>query len=107
MGGLLVATVTFTLIVIVCLAVLVAVTVLPVYVAVQMAETRRFSTTRWCGVAAATVLVGLLSSYELHQHGRSRILVVLPVILTWAAPLGLWLLEAGQTRLGGRAGAHE
>jgi hypothetical protein len=109
MVGLLVATVTFTLIVIVVVALLVAVTVVPAYIAVQMAETRRFSTTRWFGIASATIGLGLLGSYELHHHHHhvSRILVVLPLVLTWAAPAVLWLLEAGQVRLGGRAGAHE
>ncbi|MDT7571611.1 MAG: hypothetical protein QOE05_1785 [Actinomycetota bacterium] len=107
MVGLLVATVMFTLIVIVVLAVLVAVTVVPIYAAVQMAETRRFSTTRWFVIAAGTVAVGLLGSYVFHQHDLPRILVVLPVVLTWAAPIVLWLLEAGQVRLGGRAGLHE
>src|SRR3954469_10407340 len=99
--------VTFTLIVVVVLAVFVAVTVAPVYLAVQMAEARRFSTTRWFGIAAATVAVGLLGSYEFHAHHVPRLLVVLPVVLTWAAPAVLWLLEAGQVRIGGRAGAHE
>src|SRR4051812_6835600 len=99
MGALLVATLSFTLIVIVLVAVLVAVTVLPVYVAVQMAEVRRFSTTRWFAVATATVLLGLGLAYELHHHDVSRILVVLPLVLTWAAPAALWLLEPGQVRL--------
>jgi hypothetical protein len=107
MVGLLVATVTFTLIVVVILAVLVAVTVLPAYVAVQMAEARRFSTTRWFVLAAVTVLLGLAFAYVLHDHDRSRLLVALPLVLTWAAPAGLWLLEPGQTRIGGRAGLHE
>ena len=107
MGGLLVATVTFTVIVAIVLAVLVAVTVVPVYAAVQMAEVRRFSTTRWCAVASGTVVLGLAVAYELHKHHVSRLLVVLPLVLTWAGPSALWLLEAGQTRIGGRAGAHE
>ena len=107
MVGLLVTTVSFTLIVIVVLAVLVAVTVLPTYIAVQMAETRRFSTTRWFGIASVTVLAGLLLSYVCHQHDLPRIVVVLPLLLTWAAPAMLWLLEPGQVKLGGRAGLHE
>src|SRR4051794_13343753 len=107
MLGLLVTTVTFTLIVSVVLALLVAVTVIPTYTAVQMAETRRFSTTRWFGLAAVTVLVALLSSYEFHKHDVSRILVVLPLVLTWAAPIVLSLLEPAQVRIGGRAGPHE
>ena len=107
MVGLLVATVTFTLIVIVVLAVLVAVTVLPAYVAVQMADARRFSTTRWFLVAGLTVLVGLLGAYELHKHDVARGLLLVPLALTWVAPVALWLLEPGQTRIGGRAGLHE
>jgi hypothetical protein len=107
MVGLLVATVSFTLIVTVVLAVLVAVTALPLFVALQMADGRRFSTTRWAAVATATIVVGLGLAYVLHQHGRAGILVVLPLALSWAAPAVLWLLESGQTRIGGRAGLHE
>ena len=107
MVGLLIATVTFTLIVIVVLAVLVAVTVVPIYAAVQMAESRRFSTTRWFGVATATVLLGLAGGYLLHRHDVPRLVVLVPLVLTWAAPFVLWLLESNQVRLGGRAGLHE
>ena len=107
MGGLLVATVTFTVLVALIVALLTAVTVVPVYAAVQLAEARRFSTTRWCAIATVTVLVGLGCSYVLHQHQASRILALLPLLLTWSAPVGLWLLDAGQKRLGGTAGAHE
>ena len=107
MVGLLVSTVSFTLIVAVLVAVLAAVTVLPVYVAVQMADARRFSTTRWFVIAGATVLLALLGAYTFHQHDVSRVLVVLPLVLGWAAPVVLWLLEAGQVRVGGRAGLHE
>ena len=107
MLGLLVATVTFTLIVVVVLGVLVAVTVLPAYIAVQMAETRRFSTTRWFVVAGVTVLAGLLGAYGLHKHDVSRGLLLVPLAITWIAPVLLWLLEPSQTRIGGRAGLHE
>ncbi|MDX6197114.1 MAG: hypothetical protein QOJ79_265 [Actinomycetota bacterium] len=107
MIGLLVATVSFTLIVVIVLAVLVAVTVLPAYAAVQMADARRFSTTRWFVVAGVTVLAGLLGAYELHKHDVSRGLLLVPLALTWVAPVVLWLLESGQTRIGGRAGLHE
>jgi hypothetical protein len=107
MGGLLVATVTFTLIVVVLLAVLVVVTVLPAFVALQMADARGFSTGRWGALSVVTVALGLALAYLLHKHGVARILVVLPLVLTWAAPAGLWLLESGQTRIGGKAGLHE
>jgi multidrug efflux pump subunit AcrB len=108
MGGMLVATVTFTLIVVVLLAVLVAVTVVPVFVALQMADARRFSTWRWLVFSGITIAAGLGWAYLLHKHdGVPRIVAVLPLVLTWAGPAALWLLEAGQTRWGGRAGLHE
>jgi hypothetical protein len=107
MVALLVSTVTFTLIVVVLLAVLVAVTVVPAYVAVQMAETRRFSTTRWFVLAGATILLALALAYVLHGQDRPRLVVALPLVASWAAPAVLWLLEPAQSRLGGRAGLHE
>jgi hypothetical protein len=107
MGGLLVATVTFTAIVAVSLAVLVAVSVLPLFVTLQMADSRRFSTFRWGAASSIAVLGGLGGAYLLHEHDVARLLTVLPMVLTWAGPAALWLLEEGQTRLGGRAGLHE
>lgn len=107
MGGLLVTTVTFTLIVALGLVVLVAVTVLPVFVTLQMADARGFSTARWFAVSAVFVLLGLGYSYVLHNHDAPRFVQLLPLVLTWAGPGALWLLEASQSRYGGRAGAHE
>ena len=107
MGGLLVATVTFTVLVALVLAALVAVTVLPVFVSLQMADSRRFSTARWFALSAGAVVVGLGYAYVLHKHGASRILQPLPLLLTWAGPGALWLLEERQVRIGGRAGRHE
>jgi hypothetical protein len=107
MGGLLVATVTFTVLVAVVLALLVLVTVAPVFLTLQMADNRRFSTGRWFGFSAATVLIGLAFAYRLHDTDLPRVVQVLPLVLTWAGPAALWLLEEGQTRVGGRAGQHE
>lgn len=108
MGGLLVATVTFTVLVVLLLVVLVAITVLPLFVTLQMADARRFSTGRWFVVSAVAVLVGIGYAYVLHKHSHlPRGIALLPLVLTWAAPAALWLLEQGQTRLGGRAGQHE
>jgi ABC-type transport system involved in cytochrome c biogenesis permease component len=90
------------------LALLTAVTVLPVFTARQLAEARRFSTARWSVVASVAVLLGLGGAYRLHQHhGTSTLMAALPLLLTWAGPAGLWLLEEGQSRVGGRAGRHE
>jgi hypothetical protein len=107
MGGLLVTLVTFTVIVALAVAVLVVVTVVPMFVALQMADARRFSTGRWGAISAIGVLVGLALAYELHKHHASAPLVVLPLLVTWAAPAALWLLSEDQVRIGGRAGLHE
>src|SRR3954470_11212982 len=107
MIGMVVATVMFTVLVALLVAALVLVTVAPVFVALQMADARRFSTGRWLAVSAGAVVIGVLASYELHSHDSPRLLVLLPLLLTWAGPAGLWMLEEGESRLGGRAGLHE
>lgn len=107
MIGLLVATVVFLGLVCLVLVVLVAVTALPLFVALQMADARRFSTGRWTWVASAGIVVGLGMTYVLHKHDAPRIVTVLPLALTWIGPALLWLLEEGQVRVGGRAGQHE
>src|SRR3954470_9331743 len=107
MVGLLVTLVTFTVLVALVVALLVAVTVVPIFVALQMADVRRFSTGRWGALSVAGVLVGLGLAYLLHKHDAPRLVLVLPLVLTWAAPAVLWILAPEQTRLGGRAGLHE
>jgi Cu/Ag efflux pump CusA len=108
MVGLLVTLVTFTVLVALLLAALVVVTVLPVFVALQMADARGFSTARWLIVSGLTVLAGVGYAYLLHKHTHvPTVVALLPLGLTWAGPGALWLLEAGQTRLGGSAGRHE
>lgn len=107
MGALLVATLSFTVIVAFGVAVLVALTVAPVFVSLQMADARRFSTARWFVVSAGTVLAGLGYAYVLHGTDVPRVVQLLPLPLTWAGPGALWLLEGAQSRLGGRAGRHE
>jgi len=108
MVGLLVSTVLFTAIVAVALAVLVAVTVVPMYVALEMADARRFSTGRWGLVAAVGIVLGLGYTYVLHRsHDLPLLVTALPLALTWVGPGLLWLLEPGQLRIGGPAGRHE
>ncbi|MCU1673052.1 MAG: hypothetical protein JWN77_1165 [Frankiales bacterium] len=107
MVDVLVATVAFVVVLAVLLVGLVLVTVAPVYAALQMAETRGFSTFRWALVSAAAVLVGLGAAYVLRGHDVPKLLPLLPLVLTWTGSLLLWLLDASQTRLGGRAGLHE
>jgi phage shock protein PspC (stress-responsive transcriptional regulator) len=107
MVGLVVTLVTFTVLVALAVALLVLVTVVPVFVALQMADVRRFSTGRWGAVSMAGVVVGLALTYELHKHSAARLLVVLPLLVTWATPGVLWLLSDEQTAVGGRAGLHE
>jgi hypothetical protein len=107
MLGMLVATVAFVVLVALVLAFLVAVSVVPVFLSLQMADVRRFSTMRWLLFSAAAVLLGLAGAYALHDNDLPRIVKVLPLVLTWAGPAALWLLEEGQTRVGGLAGRHE
>lgn len=107
MAGLLVTIVVFSVIVALGVAVLVALTVGPVFAALQMADVRRFSTGRWGAISTAGVLIGLGITYELHKHDAPKLLVVVPLLLTWATPAALWLLDESQQRLGGRAGLHE
>jgi Cu/Ag efflux pump CusA len=108
MGGLVVTLVSFTVLVALLVAALVLVTVAPVFVALQMADARRFSTTRWLVVSVLTVVAGVGYAYLLHKHTHvPTVVALLPLALTWAGPGALWLLEAGQTRLGGVPGRHE
>jgi hypothetical protein len=108
MVGLLVTLVTFTLLVALIVAGLVAVTVLPVFVSLQMADARRFSTARWFVFSGLTVIAGVGYAFLLKRHTEvPTVVALLPLALTWAGPAALWLLEAGQTRIGGSAGRHE
>ncbi|MFN2523779.1 MAG: hypothetical protein ABR614_10785 [Mycobacteriales bacterium] len=107
MVDVLVATVAFVVVATVLLAGLVLVTVAPLYVALQMADTRRFSTARWAVVAGFAVVVGLGAAYVLRSHDVPKLVPLVPLALTWTGPLLLWLLDPSQTRLGGRAGLHE
>jgi hypothetical protein len=108
MIDLIVATVLFTAVVALLTVLAVLVTVAPMYVALEMADARRFSTGRWALVTGVGVVLGLGYTYVLH-HSRDLPLVVtaLPLALTWVGPGLLWLLDAGQVKLGGRAGRHE
>ena len=107
MIDLLVATVAFCVVVAVILVVAVAVTVAPLYAALQMADSRRFSTTRWGLLTAVGVLVGVGFAYVLHGRDVPEVLAALPLVMTWAGPSVLWLLDESAERIGGRAGAHE
>jgi len=105
---LVVTTFAFALVVAVVTAVLVAVTVLPLFVALQMADARGFSPARWVVVTGAGIAVGLGSAYVLHGRESSpRLLPLVPLLLTWVGPSLLLLLAPSQRLLGGRAGQHE
>ena len=82
-----------------------ALLVVPFVLAVDLAERRGFSPARWgaCSLAAAGAAVLLARTL----HGAPRVLLVVPLALTWAAPAALSLLEASHARLGGLAGRHE
>ena len=108
MADLIVSTVLFTAIVALLTVLAVALTVAPLYVALNMADARRFSTGRWALVSAVGIAAGVGYAYVLHRsHDLPRAVTALPLALTWIGPGLLWLLDAGQDKLGGRAGAHE
>lgn len=98
----------FTAIVAVLLFALAGLTVVPFVVACGMAERRGFAPTRWGAVALVASSLGLLLCLVLVTRTALPWPVgVLPVVLTWAAPGVLWLLEGTEQALGGRAGRHE
>ena len=107
MIDLVVATVAFSVVVAVLLVGAVLVTVAPLYAALQMADARRFSTTRWAVVSGVLVALGLGYAWRLHSGDVPTVVALLPLVVTWAGPAGLWLLDGSQERIGGRAGRHE
>ena len=103
----LVSTVAFSVVVAVLLVLAVLVVVAPVYMSLQMADTRRFSTTRWGAISLALVLVALVAAYAVHKADVPKLVPLLPLLLAWGGPGILWLLDEESHRIGGRAGAHE
>lgn len=108
MLDLLLAAVAFPLIVAFALALLAAVTLVPFVAALQMAETRRFSTARWGAIALVAIGLGLLLALVFYRSDSvPSAAALLPLVLTWAGPGALWLLTGEEALVGGRAGAHE
>ncbi len=104
----LVSTAAFTLVVAVLTAGLVLVTVAPLYLALQLADNRGFSTTRWTLITSSGVVAGLGAAYVLHgRDGTPSYAMVVALVLTYLGPLALLVLGPGQHGLGGRAGDHE
>lgn len=108
MLDLLLAAVTFPLIVAVGLALLSVVTLVPFVLALQMADARSFSPTRWGAVAAVGSLGGLVLALLFFRSDRMPTLAaLLPLLLTWAGPGVLWLLSGEEAAVGGRRGRHQ
>lgn len=108
MIDLLLAAVTFPLLVALALAALAAVTLVPFVMALQMADARAFSAARWGAVALVGSVAGLLLALLFYRSDRIPTpAALLPLTFTWAGPGLLWLLTGSETRVGGRAGAHE
>ena len=100
------AAVMLVLVAVVALA-LIGVSVVPFVLATDLAEKKRFSTSRAGGAALAGVLVGLAGALLLTLTDLPSVLLVLPLLLCWAVPLVLWLLPEGEGALVGRQGHHE
>ena len=108
MTDLVLAAIAFPLIVAVGLALLAALTLVPFVLALQMAEARSFSTTRWGAIALAGSVVGLLLALVLYRADRvPTVAALLPLVLALTGPGLLWLLTGEEALVGGRAGAHE
>ena len=105
---LVVATFAFPLVIALLTAGLVAVTVLPVYLALQLADNRGFSTGRCTAVTVLGVLIGLAGAYAAHKRdGAPAYAALLPLVMTYFGPMLLLTLSPAQTRVGGRAGLHQ
>ncbi|MCW2544509.1 MAG: hypothetical protein JWM40_2061 [Frankiales bacterium] len=90
---------------IVCLLV-VALGVLPFVLAVDAAERRGFSTTRWGAVALGGTALMLVVAYWDVVGDHARVWLLPAVLLSWAGLLVLSLLGE-RSRIGGPQGAHE
>jgi hypothetical protein len=104
---LLLATVSIALVVAVLVAAALAVTVVPFVLTVDMAERRRLSTVRAGAFSLVTIALGLLGALVVYRGDRPTVLVLVPLVVTWAGPMAMAVLEEGQARIGGRPGAHE
>jgi hypothetical protein len=91
----------------VVLLVVAGLTAVPFVVAVDMAERRRFSATRWGGLQLALLAVAALVFLVGWRHGHLLLLGVPSVLLCWLTPLVLSLLSTDDGALGGYQGAHE
>ena len=90
------------------LALLSALTLAPFVVGLTMADARRFSCARWGTLTLAGIALALLLVLLLVRGDRVPTpIALLPLLLTWGGPAGLWLLTERDTALGGRAGQHE
>ncbi len=108
MIDLLLAAVAFPLIVALGLVVLALLTLVPFVLALQMADARAFSTTRWGVVSLVGSGVGLLLALVFLRSDRlPGPIALLPLAVTFAGPGLLWLLSGEEALVGGRAGAHE
>ena len=108
MIDLLLAAVAFPVILGLALALLAAVTLVPFVLALQMADNRAFSTARWGTLALLGSLLGLALALVFYRSDRvPDATALLPLLITWAGPGGLWLLTGQEAAIGGRAGAHE
>jgi hypothetical protein len=102
------AAVAFPLIFALGLLLLSLVTLVPFVLALQMADSRRFSTARWGTVALVGSLAGLALALLFYRSDRlPDPAALLPLAFTWAGPGGLWLLTGEEELVGGRAGVHE
>ena len=106
MSDLLLATLTLVVLVAVALAVLAALTVIPFFMTLQLAEARHFSLFRWGAISLAGSVFGLLVALVVLRGDVPPSLAAVVLLPILAAP-ALLLLLPPRNRLGGRAGRHQ
>ncbi|MDX6218393.1 MAG: hypothetical protein QOD70_191 [Frankiales bacterium] len=105
MGSLLLSVLVVALLALVVGALAAVFTAWPFVLAVDMAERRGFSPTRWGGVQLVLLGLGALLAVLALRH--TGFLLLPAAVLCWVTPLVLSLLKEDEVGVGGQQGAHE
>jgi hypothetical protein len=104
-GSLLLSVLVVALLALVVGALAAVLIVVPFVRAVDLAERRGFSPTRWGAVQLVLLALGALVGVMALRH--TGLLLLPAALLCWVTPLVLSLLSEGEVAVGGRQGAHE
>lgn len=106
MVDLLLATVTVLVLLSVGGLALLGLTVVPFVLAGELADRRGASGAAWSGLVLLAVVIGAVGAYGVRAAGLPLPVVVVPLLLGWAAPAWLSVFPSSAGRLGSR-GQHE